>query len=108
MVEAIGVTVFRLPMNVVEALADVARMPLAATRPAVAVTIAAVVAAHRRRVCISVRSLRLCQSPPTLATYRRERRFDPEPDRHGPDGRRPPRRHAGVSTAARPVPHVPA
>jgi hypothetical protein len=57
-VEAIGLFAVSPPRNVVEALADVAMMPLPASRPAVAVTITPM-AADRRMEIIAYSSLRL-------------------------------------------------
>jgi membrane carboxypeptidase/penicillin-binding protein PbpC len=56
-VEARVVMVFKGPVNVAEAAAASANIPLPAIRPAVEVTIAAMAAAYRRTGVIFLRSL---------------------------------------------------
>ena len=74
MVEAIGVTLFRLPMKVAEALAASATIPLPAIRPAVEVTIAAMAAAYRRAGFVTLRSLSV-ENVSTLSTGRERAEF---------------------------------
>jgi hypothetical protein len=73
-VEARVVTVFRGPVNVDEALAASANIPLPAIRPAVEVTIAAMAAAYRRTGFITLRSLSV-ENVSTLSTGRERAEF---------------------------------